>query len=41
MVEVGKRKINQLKNFYGKMISDALMREFEMMFAPLDENTDN
>lgn len=23
------------------MISDVLMREFEMMFAPLDENQEN
>eukprot|EP00347_Sterkiella_histriomuscorum_P020232 403338589 len=41
MVEQGKKKIGQLKNFYGKMISDVLMREFEMMFAPLDENQEN
>ncbi|CDW71726.1 UNKNOWN [Stylonychia lemnae] len=41
MVELGKKKIGNLKNFYGKMISAALMREFEVMFAPLDENTEN
>jgi hypothetical protein len=37
MLEVGKKKIEQLKNFHGKMISAALMRDFELMFAPLDE----
>lgn len=37
MVEVGKKKIGQLKTFHGKMITEALMRDFEVMFAPLDE----
>lgn len=41
MIELGKRKIYNLKNFYGKMMSEVLMREFEVMFAPLDENQDN
>jgi hypothetical protein len=40
MIEVGKKKIGLLKNFHGKMMTEALLRDFEMMFAPLDEIQD-
>ena len=40
MIEVAKKKIGQLQQFHGKMMSEALMREFEMMFSPLEEFQD-
>lgn len=40
MIEVGKKKIGQLQKFHGKMISEVLLRDFEVLFAPLDETQD-
>ena len=37
MIEQGKKKISNLKNFHGKMISQVLLKDFEQMFAPMDE----
>ena len=36
-IELGKKKIQQLKMFHGKMITEALMRDFEMLFAPSED----
>ena len=38
MIETGKKKIEKLKTFHGKMISQQLMKEFEILFAPMEEN---
>ncbi len=40
MIDVGKRKIAQLKQFHGKMITEALLRDFENIFAPSEEVVD-
>jgi hypothetical protein len=38
MVDLGKCRIRQLKNFQGKMMAVGNLKEFSDMFAPFDEN---
>lgn len=38
MVDLGKCRIRQLKNFQGRMMTVSNLKEFSELFAPFDEN---